>query len=276
MRVLDEHMPPAVAQEGEDFLAHRRFVTSPDGTRWWLDERENIDCWIARYGAWDVDELAAARRILRPGDTVLDVGAHIGGLAVPFAQLVGPEGRVYAFEPSAAAAVLSVHAAINGLSQLRVLPYAVLDVPQRAPVGVGMYSRGDGPSAYRRVPSDVVSLGAWYTRAPVPAPPALVKVDVDGYEPMVLKGAGALLVRHPCPLLLEVGESSWRRSWVSEREGKPYGWAVRRGLAPLLDRGFTLFHGSTLEEPCTLGELLKAHPLEDGTVNVLAMPPEAA
>lgn len=39
------------------------------------------------------------REFVRPGDTVIDVGANIGDTTVPLARLVGPQGRVFAIEP---------------------------------------------------------------------------------------------------------------------------------------------------------------------------------
>ncbi|MGH6962162.1 MAG: FkbM family methyltransferase, partial [Dongiaceae bacterium] len=45
-------------------------------------------------------DLGFMQRYLRPGDAVLDIGAHAGPRAIPAARLVGPPGRVDAFEPS--------------------------------------------------------------------------------------------------------------------------------------------------------------------------------
>ena len=56
------------------------------------------------YGSWkafsDRRERALARRILKPGMTVADVGANIGVYSRFFSRLVGPSGHVHAFEPA--------------------------------------------------------------------------------------------------------------------------------------------------------------------------------
>jgi len=51
------------------------------------------------YGEYSPGEIDLMRKIIKPGWTVVNGGANIGALAVPLAQLVGPNGKVYAFEP---------------------------------------------------------------------------------------------------------------------------------------------------------------------------------
>ena len=61
------------------------------------------DIYIGRsldlYGEYSEAEVALFRRLVQPGQTVLDIGANIGVHTVPLAQQVGSEGRVLAFEP---------------------------------------------------------------------------------------------------------------------------------------------------------------------------------
>ena len=52
------------------------------------------------YGEYAEAELALASQILRPGSKIIDGGANIGIHSVFYSKLVGPEGEVYAFEPS--------------------------------------------------------------------------------------------------------------------------------------------------------------------------------
>lgn len=50
-------------------------------------------------GRYDQGTTRLVERLLKPGMTVIDVGAHVGYFALEFARLVGAEGKVYAFEP---------------------------------------------------------------------------------------------------------------------------------------------------------------------------------
>ena len=51
------------------------------------------------HGVWEAEELRVFRRMLRPGDLVLDLGAHVGVYTLAAAEAVGAQGRVHAFEP---------------------------------------------------------------------------------------------------------------------------------------------------------------------------------
>lgn len=62
----------------------------------------------------------------KPGETWLDIGAHYGYTAIALSQLVGPHGRVFAFEPTlSTVGYLSQTRLCNDLSQLIILPYAL-------------------------------------------------------------------------------------------------------------------------------------------------------
>jgi FkbM family methyltransferase len=55
--------------------------------------------WDIRTGAWDDPEIDLIARVVRPGDTVIDIGANFGLYAWHLSRAVGPGGHVYAFEP---------------------------------------------------------------------------------------------------------------------------------------------------------------------------------
>jgi FkbM family methyltransferase len=68
---------------------------------WWaLDLSEGIDLSIYLFGAFEVKTVALYSRYIRPGDTVLDIGANCGSHTLFFSKKVGPGGRVLAFEPT--------------------------------------------------------------------------------------------------------------------------------------------------------------------------------
>ncbi|MBC8512316.1 MAG: FkbM family methyltransferase [Dehalococcoidia bacterium] len=50
-------------------------------------------------GLWERNTVAVVKRLLKPGWTVLDIGAHVGYYSTLFAGIVGETGRVFAFEP---------------------------------------------------------------------------------------------------------------------------------------------------------------------------------
>ena len=55
---------------------------------------------ILEQEKWLEKETAFVVRWLRPGMTVIDIGANLGVYSLPMARLVGPEGQVFAYEPA--------------------------------------------------------------------------------------------------------------------------------------------------------------------------------
>ena len=53
------------------------------------------------FGTFEIEVTRAIQRVVRPGWTVVDIGAHIGYETLLLAQQVGPKGRIFAFEPLA-------------------------------------------------------------------------------------------------------------------------------------------------------------------------------
>jgi len=75
-------------------------IVQRDGLQWNLDLTEIIDFSIFLFGGFEPVTLKLYKNIVKPGDTVLDIGANIGAHTLPLARLVGKNGRVIAFEPT--------------------------------------------------------------------------------------------------------------------------------------------------------------------------------
>ena len=73
------------------------------------------------YGEWSQNEMDRMSSFVAPGDTVLDIGSHIGTLMTAFARYVGDSGRVLAFEPQYEVYRLAVsNSVLNSMSHVRV------------------------------------------------------------------------------------------------------------------------------------------------------------
>jgi FkbM family methyltransferase len=108
-------------------------VTVADGSRMLVRTDDLVGRVLAISGVWEPTVTAAFTRALAPGDVCLDIGAHIGYYTLLAARLVGPEGHVYAFEPSPANyRSLRANLERNGLRNVTTAELAVGDQERRA------------------------------------------------------------------------------------------------------------------------------------------------
>jgi FkbM family methyltransferase len=142
---------------------------------------------------------------LAPGSVFADVGANLGLYTLWGARRVGAQGRVHAFEPvPSVRACLARSVALNGFDNVRIAAAGVgaeagRTVLYQLPGASGVTSRyRDGKQ--HGVEVDVTTLDAEFADAA--APPELVKVDVEGMEVEVLRGASRLLCGRTPPLLV--------------------------------------------------------------------------
>jgi FkbM family methyltransferase len=157
----------------------------------------------------------ALRRVLRPTDVVLDVGANIGVLTVVAAKLCA-SGRVFAFEPSPHhLRYLRANVGANAVANVSVEETAVMDAPGEVLLNrpetfqAGSYVA----TAHREGIAERVratTLDEWCVERAITRCD-LVKIDVEGCERLVLTGARELLARHRPYLLVECNAVTQRR-----------------------------------------------------------------
>jgi FkbM family methyltransferase len=183
------------------------------GHRWALDLREGIDFSIYLLGAFEPGTARALRRLIRPGDVVFDIGANIGAHTLGMAASVGPTGTVVAVEPSDEAfAKLTRNVALNPDLHSRVrLRQRLMAATEDAPAPSALYSswplRPTGPVHPRHGGRLATTAGA--SVATLDALMAaeslsrldLIKLDVDGFEALVLRG-GELTLRRAQPVIV--------------------------------------------------------------------------
>lgn len=195
------------------------------------------------YAAYKASSDKAERRwlktVVEPGMTVVDLGANIGTTALFLADLVGPQGKVYAFEPeprnfsmlSRAVArrgnVVAVNAAVGDRT-------GTLDLYLSRDLNVDHHAYDDGKGR-QRVEVPVWRLDDFF---PPDVVIGLLKSDIQGFETHALRGAQRLLAASPqVKLLLEYWPWGLRRAGSSAEEflvllGE-FGFAVHEMGKPL-------------------------------------------
>ncbi|MFC7624735.1 FkbM family methyltransferase [Microlunatus sp. GCM10028923] len=167
-------------------------------------------------------ELLGLDQLVGPGDVCFDVGAGYGVYTFPLADLVGPAGRVYAFEPLPVPyRILSVLHRRTRLGQViirraalgpvagdheLVLPYRFgLPIHGWAHLRTGQVRPGRriSFSTTRILPTPVLTVDDVCREQEIERV-AFLKIDVEGFEPSVLSGAREVLARDRPALLLEI------------------------------------------------------------------------
>jgi FkbM family methyltransferase len=160
---------------------------------------------IEVYGEYSGLESVFLLRLIRPGDCVIEVGANIGAHTVGLAKAVGPNGKVYAFEPQRPCyALLNAQVALNQLTNVFTFRQGVGQARGQMwlpPINYNARGNFAGVSLQQEAaqasePVDIITLDEKFGETPC----ALLKIDVEGMEEDVLRGAQRL-IRSQHPLL---------------------------------------------------------------------------
>jgi FkbM family methyltransferase len=178
------------------------------------------------YGAHQRSDLAFLLSLLRPGDTVVDVGAHVGTYTVPIAQTVGAAGRVIAVEAVEDHYVLlERNLERNGLTDRVHAVHALAGGVAKSFLGASAGNSGSarfgdkGGGRKEKFPGVKVDDIA-------PSGVALVKIDVEGMEAEVLRSARGLLHRDRPVVVFETGTGSDIREVTDQFGGLDYSFLV--------------------------------------------------
>ena len=167
---------------------------------------------------WEAHNIAVFEAFIRPGKTVVDVGAYIGSHTIKFAQLAKP-GKVYAFEPQEDIhQILSHNIELNGLgdyvtaykmalgdqsctTKMMEDPKKPADLEKYTNRGanfvVGCLDDTGDPLAFEMRTLDSFKLDNV----------SFIKIDVEGAELLVLKGAEETIKRNKPVMLIEMNPS---------------------------------------------------------------------
>ena len=244
-----------------------------DGVRWRLDLTEGIDLAIYLFGHFEPTTVAAYRRLVRPGQTVVDIGANIGAHTLHLARAVGPGGRVLAVEPTAYAfGKLLANLALNPLLAERVLArQAMLGPPGRGLTEPAIFSSwpltGSGPSrdpTHRgelkaTTGAEATSLDELLEREKIKAVD-FFKMDVDGFECEVLAGAQRTLANERPAIVMELAP------YALETRGQ----SLDALVGMLASHGYRLYRErDSAKLPESIGRLRALIPT-GGSINVIA------
>lgn len=155
------------------------------------------------FGEWAENELSFLLGLIEAGDTVVDIGAHIGTFTVPFAKKVGPQGCVVALEPQRLIFQnLNANLVINHLTNVRAHHVLCGREPYFLELNEKVVAESENSGSFSVKPSARQPRKWSRTRAePLDAllqglpSLKLIKIDVEGFEQEVLAGAAETVAR---------------------------------------------------------------------------------
>ena len=187
-----------------DFPADQyRVYEVPGVGRFHIDDpNERIKKVIVEGRKWEEHIIEVLEEYVRPGSVALDVGAHIGTHTLTLSRLVGPSGRVYAFEPvKKTYRELRRNLALNGVTNVVPLRYAIGSGPasviEMNPIHPG--EEGGTSVGHGGDRAELRSLDSFGFEQV-----SLIKIDVEGFELPVLDGAEDTIRRNRPVLIVEI------------------------------------------------------------------------
>jgi len=218
------------------------WVQLEPGVTMLLDPEDYISRELLRTGTWERPSWDAIHAHLSDGAVFVDVGAHIGYYSLKAARVVGAGGRVIAVEPNPPTVhELEANISASGATVISVQPVACSDAETtldlfsspRVNTGQTSLSRDNASQGGRAVttyhvrarPLDDIVTDTGVSRVDI------VKIDVEGAEMLVLKGAARTLARYHPALMVELIDAQLRSMGTSEAAVRAFlqaqGYAAR-------------------------------------------------
>ena len=186
-----QEFKPYIKKKNVEGVEFDFFIGDPAGMSWY-----DVDCTDP-----DWPEMRFMRdRLVREGDVVFECGGHHGCTAVVLSRWVGATGKVVSFEPHPRnAEILQRNLDLNRIGNATLRRYAVGAAPgtvlMRDASNASVTSNVNAPRAFN---AEVVKLDDFRDEKPT-----VLKIDVEGFETEVLKGATEILKTRP-KLAIEV------------------------------------------------------------------------
>jgi FkbM family methyltransferase len=190
-----------------------------------ITENDHLQLLLYYCGQFEPECLHLMKQYLRPGSTILDVGANIGLYTIEAAKAVGSSGRVISIEASPDhAKTIERNINLNGFRNVDLISSAVGDVDGAAtltlPAGgnYGMFTlgkvagRASGEVQIRRIDDILLQQGVRSVD--------FIKMDIEGSELSALKGAIKTIEQSHPPILIELNEGALESCGTSSTEVK--------------------------------------------------------
>ncbi len=234
------------------FANKDRIITCKDGLQYHiLNTHDSVGRDLFFDGVYEPKTIQAIEPLLKDGDVMIDAGANIGAISMPVAK--SRDIRIYAFEPAKHIhEIFQQNITLNHLENIEALPLALSN--EAGTVDFYESDRVHGWSGIVKIDSfqhykvPAITLDNFATERKIENI-AVLKMDVQGWEYFVLKGAERLLSEKRITHI--IFEFEW---WAEKNAGLLPGSAQQF----LLDNGYQLqtLDGKKIDTPLTEGSLI--------------------
>ena len=232
---------------------------------------------IIKSGAWEPSTTRFFRDALRVGQVVVDIGANVGYFSLLSAALVGPAGQVHSFEPYPGYVErMKLSLTANNFANIRLNEFALGDRRQRHKLFKGLASarmhrwKHENPvfnKVHDEVEVECIRFDDYAAQNLTRVD--LMKIDVDGYEISVLRGAAETIKKYRPVVVIEVYEDALRDAGGSSAELSAmfHGW----GYQPYSEKGelfsYEELAGRATAKPATSTNVVFRPAVTDGAVS---------
>ena len=181
-------------------------VSSDVGALWLPAEDTVMRPWIEHYGVWEPIEASFLRARLKPGMTLLDIGANVGYFSILGARSVGPSGTVVAIEPEPANyALLCANIWEARVGNVEAIRAAASSFSGPLPLSVSHDNCGDHRSFLERPGERVLAVPGVRVDELLEADTRVdvIKIDIQGADHRAVLGMETVLARWKPVLLVE-------------------------------------------------------------------------
>jgi FkbM family methyltransferase len=176
------------------YLVNPNKIVKINSNKMYLDSKDSLLLSLRKN--YEPKHVELMKSIVKEGDIVMDIGAHIGYYTLILAEIVGPKGKVYAFEPNPENfKVLQKNIEINGYKNVILEKKAISDKNGTVNFYFSDLNTGDGriyTSSEKRTSCEVecIKLDDYFKNIPKPS---FFKIDIQGIEILALKGMSKIM-----------------------------------------------------------------------------------